>query len=148
TVMAFVGDEVGEDVADVQRKVAPDVGRGRRNSSVPLEPELEEIGDARAASLQGPNELGARDAAAIDRGRHRDTMRLPEDLDPGAAGVMNVTNEHSNRPPWRTGDGFIPKLGWNPTDEEGGDSGIGRPGAENAFPEGSAAQPAPTGEDA
>ena len=66
-MMAFMRDEVGQDMRNVQRQVAPDVGLRRRHMASIREAELEERFNPPAAPFEGGHQCSARDLAPIDR---------------------------------------------------------------------------------
>ena len=108
SMMALVGDEVGQDMRNVKRQVAPDVRFGRRHMASRFQAEREKIFDRAAASFESGEQLMAIDGAAIDGCRHLDAMFLAERLDPHAPGIMDVTSDHPNRAAWRTGNSRVP----------------------------------------
>ncbi len=107
TVMCFVGDEIAEDVPDVQRKIAPPIGPGRRDIPTVITAELQEMGDPVPAASQGGQELPGCDPPPINRGWHGLAVGHAEGPDPHAPRVVNVAGDHADRAarcPWQGGD--------------------------------------------
>src|SRR5258706_5427120 len=96
-VMAFVRGEIGKNVADVQREVAPGVRRGDRNAAAGVAPELEKTADAPAAAFERGHQLLAADPPAIDAVWHRNAVLLADPLDPHATGVVDMSRDHADR---------------------------------------------------
>ena len=106
-VMCFVGDEIAEDVPDVQRKIAPPIGPGRRDIPTVITAELQEMGDPVPAASQGGQELPGCDPPPINRGWHGLAVGRAEGPDPHAPRVVNVAGDHADRAarcPWQGGD--------------------------------------------
>src|SRR5262245_35965179 len=82
-VVRLVRDEVGEDVADVELEVAPDIGRCGRNRAAAVASRREERAHALAAALQRRNQFALADRVAVDAGRHGNLQIVTERLDPG-----------------------------------------------------------------
>ena len=65
-MMRFMGHEVRQDVADIERQVAPGVRRGRRHLTLCLEPQCEERLNTFAATPEGREQRTPADSAQID----------------------------------------------------------------------------------
>lgn len=65
-VMRFMSHEVRQDVADIERQVAPGVRWGRRHLALCLEAECEERFDAFATPLEGREQRTPADSTQID----------------------------------------------------------------------------------
>lgn len=52
-VVALMGDEIGEDMPDVERQVAPDIRLRSRNLATRGDPEFEQLEDTPAAPPEG-----------------------------------------------------------------------------------------------
>ena len=82
SVMALMCDEVRQDVRDVQRQVAPDVGLRWRHMASCSDAELEQRFNPFTAPLEGGKQFMPRDLAAVDRCGDRDPVFLAESLEP------------------------------------------------------------------
>ena len=118
--MSLMGDEVGQDMADVERQVAPDVPLGRRHMSRGDKAQPEKILNPLAAPFQCSNELPASNATLIDPIRSGNAVLPPERFDPSASHVVKVGGDHSNRAMWLSRDRDVPEPGRQVLDE--GDS--------------------------
>ena len=90
-------DEIGEDMRDVQRQVAPYVGLRWRDLASCSDAELEERFDALATPLESGKQFMTRYLAAVDRGGDRDPVFLPEGFEPHATGVVQMSGDHPDR---------------------------------------------------
>src|SRR4029453_19183363 len=95
-MMSLVRDEVGEDMRHVQRQVAPDIAPRRRHVASIDEAELEERCDSLAASFESRQQFAACDRSSIDRGGSCDAVLPAQHFDPGAAGVVNVSQDNAD----------------------------------------------------
>jgi hypothetical protein len=129
-VMPLVCDEVGEDMRDVQRQVAPGVGLRRRQMTSRSDAELEERFDAPATPLESRKQFMPRDLAAVDRSGDRDPVFLPEGLDPHATGVVEMPGDHTGGAPRRPGKRDVPKASGYVLNEVRRDSAVGAPSSE------------------
>jgi hypothetical protein len=109
-MMTFVCNEVRKDVPNIERKIAPRIGRGRRDRAAVITTQLQEADHSAAAPVQRWYELRSADPTPIDRVRHCDPMRLAEGLDPYASRVMNVPGDHPDCPPRGTWYDGCPQL--------------------------------------
>ena len=134
-VMRFVRHEVRQDVTDIEREVAPDVGWRRRHLGIRLESEREERLDAVGAPREGREQLAPPYATPIDEPWHPDPMRLAECANPASTGVVQVRHEHADGAAWRTGNGLTPEGGGQLLDEIGGDAAIRPPCREHGRPQ-------------
>jgi hypothetical protein len=130
SVMPLVCDEVGEDMRDVQRQVAPDVGLRRRQMTSRSDAELEERFDPAAAPLESQKQFMPRDLAAIDRGGGRDPVFLPEGLDPHATGVVEMPGDHAGGAPRCPGKRDVPKASGYVLNEVRRDPAVGAPSSQ------------------
>src|SRR3989442_13720705 len=95
--MAFMGDEIGEDVADVEREVAPHVPFRRRDLPPRGNAQLEQRFDAVAAAFQRSYELLTFDTTVIDESGRRNAMFPPQRLDPPRSEERRVGKEGRSR---------------------------------------------------
>jgi hypothetical protein len=65
-MMRFMSHEVRQDVADIERQVAPGVRWGRRHLALCLEAHYEERLDAFATPLEGSEQRAPADSTQID----------------------------------------------------------------------------------
>ena len=127
-VMRLVGDEVGQDMADVERQITPYVSPGRRHVPARGETQAEQSLDPIAAALQCSNEWPACDATMVDPMRSGDAVLATERLDPLASCVVQVGCNHSNGPVWHSGNGEVPEPGGQMLDEGDGYPVVRSPG--------------------
>ena len=94
-MVGLMGDEVGQDVADIEGQVAPHIGpRGRDLTALPAS-QPQEVRDASATADQSRDELPAGHGTVIHSCWGGDSVLAAERLDPAASGVVEVS---SNRP--------------------------------------------------
>ena len=130
SVVALMRDEVCQDMGDVQRQVAPDVGFRRRHVASCLNAEREERLDPPATAVQGGKQLASRNRAAIDRDGDRDPVFPAERLEPHAPGVVEMPRDHADRAPRRPWNGGIPNRGRQMLYEVRGDPAVCPPGGQ------------------
>ena len=76
-MMRFMGDEVGENLWDVEGQVAPYVALRRRELPAGSDAELEERSNAATAPLEGGQQFPAAHRAAVDEHGDGNAMFLP-----------------------------------------------------------------------
>ena len=133
-VMAFMRREVGKNVSDVQGEVAPHVRRRDRNAAAAVAAEPKKIVDTPTAALERGHQLLSADFPAIHAVRHRNAMLLTDHLDPHATSVVNMSRDHTDRAPRRTGNTRPPERGRQILDEKDRDAVVGLPRRENHVP--------------
>lgn len=101
--MAFVRNEIREDVPNIKGKIAPGIRRTARDRASVLATQLQEASHPPAALVERLYELSPAYSAAIDGFRHFDSVLLPQRFDPHATRVVDVAGDHSNCPTRRTG---------------------------------------------
>ena len=75
-MMPFVCNEVRKDVPNIERKIAPGIGRARGDRAAVITTQLQEADHSAAAAVQRWYELLWADPASIDWFRHFDPMLL------------------------------------------------------------------------
>ena len=126
-VMAFMRDEIGQNVADVQGEVAPHVRRGVRNTAAGVAPEPEKAVDAPTAAFERRHQLLSADPPAIDAVRYRNAMLLADHLDPHAPRVVDMSREHADSATWSPWNFRSPYRCGQVLDEKNRDSVVGFP---------------------
>ena len=109
-VMALMGDEIAKNVPNVERKVAPGIGGGGRDSSTVLNAKLEQAQNSRAASLQCWDQVLWLHLVPIDARRNDDAMLFAERLDPHTPGIVEMTGKHSDAATWGSGNLRFPEF--------------------------------------
>ena len=130
SVMALMCDEVRQDVRDVQRQIAPDVGLRWRHLASCSDAELEQRFNPFTAPIESGNQFMPRDLAAVDRCGDRDPVFLAESLEPGATRVVQMPGDHANRAPRSPGNLSVPEGSWQVLDEVGRNPAVGPPGSQ------------------
>src|SRR5580704_17149423 len=130
-VMAFVGDEIAQNVGNVEREVARDVRLRIGNRASVVAAEFEQAEDALATQLQCRNEVVRRHFEPVDATWHGDAMFFAEGLDPHTAGVVNMSGNHPDGAARRSGYGGVPEFGRQMLDEKNGDPIVGLPRIES-----------------
>src|SRR6266851_7462956 len=125
--MAFMRDEIGKNVADVQRKVAPNIRRGDRNAAAGIAPEPEKAVDAQTAAFERRHQLPSADSPAIDAVGHRNAMLLTDHLDPHAPSVVDMACDHADRATRSPWNARSPERGGQVLDEKDRDAVVGPP---------------------
>lgn len=132
-MMRVMGDEIGQDMPDVEGQVAPHVGLGGRYATTPTAPQLQEGGDTPTTPVEGRAELPAGDGPVIDPCGGSDPMLLPQRLDPGAPCIMEVGGDGSDRAGRDPGDGRGPEDRGDVLDEVAGDATVGPPRSQDGL---------------
>ena len=99
SMMRFVRDQIRENMADVERKIPPDIRPRGRNPPLMITAEEQQSGYGFAAAIHCCHQLPALHILTIDPRRRDDSMRLAQSLDPGASGVVDVRSESAKCPP-------------------------------------------------
>src|SRR5437879_9211578 len=115
--MSLMRDEVGQHMAYVEGQVAPYIPSRRRDLPPGLKAQLQQCCDAVAAVLQGSHELPPCDTTLIHASRRGNAVFPPQRLDPSAPRVVQMSCDHSDRAPWRSGNRRVPECGWQALDE-------------------------------
>lgn len=135
-MMRFMGHEVRQDVTDIERQVPPDVGWRRRHLALGLEPEREDRLDAFATPPERREQLTPPYTTQIDERRDLNPMRQAECADPARATIVQVRDEHADRPArGDTGNGCTPEGGGQLLHQVGGDAAIRPPCGEHGGPQ-------------
>src|SRR5947208_14225027 len=111
-VMSRMRYEIGQHVADVEGQVAPDIPPRRRDLTPGLKAQFQQRCDGVAAVLQGSHELPPCDTTLIHASRCGNAVLPPQRLDPAASRVVQMSCDHSDRAPWRSGTRGVPECGW------------------------------------
>ena len=130
-VVTLVCDEIGQDVRDVEREVAPDVCLRWRHMASGGKAQVEKFFNPAAAPVESGKQRSARDVAPVDRCRHRDAVFPPEMFEPHAPRVVQVAGDHADRAPWRAGNGRIPDCIGNVFYQVRSDAAVGSPRSED-----------------
>ena len=88
SVVALMGNEIGQDMRDVQRQVAPDVSLRRRDMAARGEAEFKKRFDPPAAPFEGRQQFTPRNPPAVDSGGGRNSVFPAKSLDPQATRVV------------------------------------------------------------
>ena len=99
-MMGVMGDEVGQDMPDIERQVAPRVGLRGRDPTASGAPQLQEGRDATATAYEGRDELPAGDGPLVHPGRGDDPVLMPQGLYPPTPRIVEVAGDHSNGASW------------------------------------------------
>ena len=97
TMVAFVGNEIRQDVPDVQRQVPPHVAPRWRYLAASSNPQPENGFNALATEAESGQKLSSSHAARVYQRRRRNPMLLPEGAGPSGAGVVKMRGNHANR---------------------------------------------------
>lgn len=126
--------EIGQHVANVERKIAPDVSLRRRDLIFVSKAEFEESLHPGATAFQCGNKLPRRNAVVIDARRRDNAVLATERLKPAAPGVVEVRGDSADRPLRYAGNRDVPECWWQGLDELHRDAVIGPPSSEQARP--------------
>src|SRR5713101_1063719 len=129
--MAFMRDEIGKNVTDVQGEVAPNVRRGDRNTAAGVAPEPEKAVDALTAAFERRHQLLSADSPAIDAVRHRNAMLLTDHLDPHTPSVVDMSCNHADRAAGSPRNARSPERGGQVLNEKDRDAVVGSPRCKN-----------------
>jgi len=132
-VMAFVGNEVAENVADVEGKVAPHIRRRGRNASPLITAEFQEVQHTCAAKLQRGDKILWFHLVPVYKARYRDAVWFAERLKPHATGVVEVNSEHPHCATWRSGNSGLPEFGGQVLNQKDGDAVVRFPCVEDGI---------------
>jgi len=130
SVVSFVRDEVGQNVADVERKIAPDISFGWRDLISVSKSELEKRLHRRATAFQRDNQVSRINLMMIDTRWRRDTVLPAERLKPPAPGVVEMSSDGTDGPPRDAWNRYIPERRRQGLDELRRDAIIRAPGGE------------------
>ena len=126
-VMAFVRDEITEQVPHVEGKIAPHISRRGGNASPVITTKLQQAQNARAATLQRWNQTLGFHLVPVDAARHSDAVFLAERLDPHTSGIVNVTGKHPDSATRCSRHLGLPEFGGQMLNQKGRDAIIGFP---------------------
>src|SRR5215218_7004460 len=122
-------------MTDIERQVAPCVGRRRRHLALRLEAEREDGFDAVATPLEGGEQRPPIHSTQIDERWNRDPVRQAQRANPARAHVMQVRDDRADRAAWGdTWNGRIPEGGWQLLHQVGRDATIRPPSREHGGP--------------
>ena len=107
-MMAFMSDEIRQDMPDVEREVAPGVRRGVRDHAASVTTERQQTDDATTAVTKCSNQLLRKNLLSIDGSRYRDAVFFSQRLDPHAARIVDVAGNHPHGSPGRSRHGGAP----------------------------------------
>ena len=93
-MMSFMSDEIGQDMPDVKRKVAPGVRRTGGDRAASVTTELQQTADSAATVVQCSNQLLRPNPVSIDGSRHPDAVFLSQRPDPHAPHIVDVAGNH------------------------------------------------------
>jgi hypothetical protein len=133
-VVGLVSHEIGQNVSDVERQIAPSVGRSQRNLAALLTAESEEAEDALATALECRDQLLRPGSPSVDATGHGDPQLLAQGLDPHAARIVNVAGDHADGATGRSRDRGGPQLSRQVLDQEDRHPIVGPPGVEDRSP--------------
>jgi hypothetical protein len=131
SVMAFVRDEIAENVPNIKGKVAPNIGRAGRNGSPSITAELQQVQNTRAAALQRWNEIPRFHLVAVDIPRHYNAVLFAQRLDPHTPGIVDMTGYHPDGATRSSGHRSFPELGGQMLDQKDCDAIVGFPRVKN-----------------
>ena len=75
-MMAFMSDEIGQNMGNIERKIAPGVRSGDWNRAASLKTKRQQADNAAATAVECLNQLLPTNLEAIDCSRHRDAVFL------------------------------------------------------------------------
>jgi hypothetical protein len=128
SVMPFVRHEVGENVPNVERQVAPDITLRRWDSTITRKAEIEQRLDPGAAPFQRGHQLPRRHTLMIDARGSQDTVLAPERFDPHTPDVVQVRRNRTDRTPRHAWNSEVPERRRKALDELNGDAVVRPPG--------------------
>jgi hypothetical protein len=130
-MMSFMRDEIGENVAYIEGKIAPNVGWRWGNASALIAAEFQQIQHTVAASLERWNEILGFHFVPIDRFRNREAVLFAERLEPPTPSIVDVTGNHLNRTTRGSRYFALPHFGGQMLDQKNCDPVVGVPGVED-----------------
>jgi hypothetical protein len=130
-VVRLVRDEVCRHVADVERKISPDVGRGCGHDTSLAQAKPQDILDPAIAAAHRDEQRASRDRVQIHERRPGDAEGHAERLDPSAARVVQMRGDHANRTPRHSRNALRPDRARQLRNEQSRDATVGAPGLEN-----------------
>jgi hypothetical protein len=101
SMMGFVRGNIGHEVHDIGRNVAP--WNADLEFSPLVESCLQKLNHFLVALLEGARQRCRRDASSIDASRRSDSVSSPDHLDPHASRIVNMACEHSDGAPRGSG---------------------------------------------
>jgi len=132
TVMRFVGNEVRQDVANVQREVPPDVHFRRRHLAHVGESQHQERFDPPTATLERRSELARRDRSTLDHPRPHDAVLGAEGPDPAAPRIVQMGGDRANGSAFNSWNGRLPHAFRHAKDQTRRNSVVRPPGFHDA----------------
>lgn len=125
--MAFVRDEIAENVPDVERQVAPDISPRGGNASPLITAKLEQAQHARAATLEGWNETFRLYLVPIHAPGHRDAVFFAERLDPHTPSIVDMARDRPDGATRRPRHCGFPEFGGQVLDQKDRNAIVGFP---------------------
>ena len=130
-MMRLMRHEVGQNMPDVQRQIAPNVGLGWRHATAMLTAQSQKSGDAPAAPLESGAQLPSGDSAVIHPCWGDDPMLMAQGLDPRAPRVVDMGSDRPDRAARDSWDGRGPEDRGNVLDEVVCDATVGSPSSQD-----------------
>lgn len=125
--MSFVGNEVRQDVPNIEREIAPHIRSTGRDCAAVFTAQRQQLDHGAATPIQGWEELPGSHSAPIDGIRHLDPVLLAQRPDPHAARVVDVTSDHPDGPTWGARHDSSPQLRGEVLHQKDGDVIRGSP---------------------
>src|SRR6266404_5477414 len=94
-MMAFMRDEIRQDMPHVEGKVTPGVRRGGWDHAASVTTQCQQADDAAATAVKCWNQLLRSNPVSIDDWRRRDAVFPSQRLDPHAPSIVEVAGDHS-----------------------------------------------------
>jgi hypothetical protein len=127
-MVRFVRDEVRKDVAHIEREIAPDIPRGRRELPAPLAAKGQQSRHAAPALPQGPKQGGLPLPGPLEQSRYLEAQGLAQGAKPSAPTVVEMHRHHPDGASWISRDGSTEQRNRQGADELRRHPGIGVPG--------------------
>ena len=126
-----MGDEVSQDMPDVQGQITPYVALGRRYATPLPATQRQKGSDAATAPLEGRAQLPSGDGPVIHPYRGYDPVLTAQGLDPGAPRVVDMGSDRPDRAARHSWDSRRPEDRGNVLDEIVCDATVGSPSSQD-----------------
>jgi hypothetical protein len=130
-MVALVRYEIREHMADVQREIAPSVGRRRGYLATLGAPKAQKVLDGCGTVAKGPDEIRLADRSPVHRVWDPNAEWLSKSSNPQAARIVDMARDHPGCATGRARDDLVPEPGRETGKEQAGHSGVGLPGGQD-----------------
>jgi len=127
-MVRFVRDEVGEDMAYIEREIAPGIPRGRRELPAPLAAKSQQSRHAAPTLPQGPEQSGLPLPGPLQQSRYLEAQGLAQGTKPSAPTVVEMHRHHPDGASWISRDGGTEQRNRQGANQLRRDPGIRFPG--------------------